>query len=163
MQKFLHFWGVLFFMTISLHAQQPFEINTAASPDLNPESIVEDLCFGPGIEVIDVGFAGVDESVGVFYGAQNFVGIDSGFLMTTGLSVSTLGGLQTGADRPSNFVASVNNSSAAFYPGLNNLANSNIIKCIFSSNYWLIITENYRCLLYNDNPCICANVILFCN
>ena len=44
-----------------------------------------------------------------------------------------------------------------------NLANSNIIKCVFSSNYWLIITENYRCLLYNDNPCICSNVILFCN
>ena len=128
MQKFLHFWGILLFTSISLHAQQPFEINTAAGPDLNPESIVEDLCFGPGIEVIDVGFAGVDESVGVFYGAQNFVGIDSGFLMTTGLSVSTLGGLQTGADRPSNFVASVNNSSAAFYPGLNNLANSNIIE-----------------------------------
>jgi hypothetical protein len=39
-----------------------------------------------------------------------------------------MGGIQTGADRPSNFVASVNNTSTASYPGLNTLANSDIIE-----------------------------------
>ncbi|MEN0006993.1 MAG: choice-of-anchor L domain-containing protein, partial [Bacteroidota bacterium] len=105
---------------------QGFQVEKANLISNTPRDIIEALCFGPGIEVVDIEFEGVAGAVGSFSGAQAFVGIDSGFVMTTGV-VETSGD-RIGIDQPVTELANVDNISAANYEGLDALANSEIIE-----------------------------------
>ncbi len=128
MQKMLYLWGMCCLLSLPYAGAQSFEIISANAPELPAEQVVEDLCFGPGIEVVGVNFQGLDNAVGIFNGAAEYVGIDSGFVMTTGRATTSIGNVLVGADRPSVFNASVTNGSPASYPGLMDLANNATIR-----------------------------------
>ncbi len=82
----------------------------------DPVELVQESCFGPGIQVIDFEFEGVPDAIGLFSGGEAIMGIEEGFVMTTGVADTRFNGF--GADGPTIERAMVNNLSTAEYPGL---------------------------------------------
>ncbi len=82
----------------------------------DPVELVQESCFGPGIEIIDFDFEGVPDAIGLFSGGEEIVGIEEGFIMTTGAADTRFNGF--GADGPVTERAMVDNMSTAQYPGL---------------------------------------------
>lgn len=110
--------------TMGLRAQ--FAVIGSADNTFTPEQLIEEVCLGEGLEVTNIEFQGVDRAVGRFSGGQNVIGLDEGFLMTTGLAQSM--GNIAGADRPSALNSSFVNNSTAFTPELLLLANELVIR-----------------------------------
>ena len=108
--------------TVQLAAQ--FAVTGADTPAFGPVELIEEVCLGEGIQVLDIEFNGVPSAVGRFSGGQNAVGLGAGFLMTTGVAATASGGI--GADLPAWWEASVPNGSQASHPELLPLANDEI-------------------------------------
>ena len=104
-------------------AQFDFDVTGADSPGLTPIQLIEDICLGPGIEVLGIEYQGDPMAVGSFSGGEAYFGIEEGFVMTTGAASSE--NFTVGVDQPSNVIASIsNNSPLNYYPKLVGLANS---------------------------------------
>ncbi|GJM32913.1 MAG: hypothetical protein DHS20C18_19140 [Saprospiraceae bacterium] len=109
---------VFFYLALAfpgfLTAQLVIAPGSASGED--PVELVRESCFGPGIEVVDFEFEGVPASIGLFSGGEEIIGLDQGFIMTTGNAATQ--GDNFGADAPTFEMAMVNNLSLVEYPGL---------------------------------------------
>ena len=114
-------WIVLCFSTSVLTAQFTVVSTDDTQPN-GPVQLIEDVCLGAGIEVLDIEYEGKPRAVGRFWGGTNVVGLDQGFIMTTGHAGNDTG--LFGVDAVSNIVASVANNSTATYEGLADLTNN---------------------------------------
>jgi hypothetical protein len=104
-------------------SQSTFSVQGADTGAFNPIDLIEEVCLGPGIQVVDIEFEGDPSSVGRFSGGSPFVDIGEGFIMTTGHAANLSGG--AGADSYSQVTSSVSNDSQVpYYPELAALANS---------------------------------------
>ena len=114
---------VVFLFVVSAYAQGVLFVDGADTPDLDPIELIEDVCLGPGIDVLEINYNGDPAAVGHFRGGENFFGIEEGFVMTTGIASSNTGGI--GVDNLGNVTASEgNNSQVGFYAELEEIANS---------------------------------------
>ncbi|MCB0580628.1 MAG: choice-of-anchor L domain-containing protein [Phaeodactylibacter sp.] len=114
----------IWLVAILLNAMQlagQFSVTGADTPDFDPVELIEEVCLGEGIQVLDIRFEGVPAAVGRFRGGEDVIGLDQGFVMTTGFASSASGG--PGADLPSWWIANVPNGSQATHPELPALAN----------------------------------------
>lgn len=116
-------WMFVFIAFQPLVAQDPFQLTGANQDGQDPVQIFEEICFGDGIEIVDIDFEGVDAAVGTFTGGTPFVGLGEGIIMTTGFVNTEEGNI--GADFDVEEIANVYNMSTATYP-LEDLANSDI-------------------------------------
>jgi hypothetical protein len=108
---------------VSAHTQGVLFVDGADTPVFNPIELIEDVCLGPGIDVLEINFQGDPAAVGRFTGGENFFGIEEGFVMTTGIASSNTGGI--GVDNLGSVTASEGNDSpVGFYEELEELANS---------------------------------------
>ncbi|MCB0594060.1 MAG: choice-of-anchor L domain-containing protein [Lewinellaceae bacterium] len=112
----------MLFATAQLSAQ--FAVTGADTPAFGPVELIEEVCLGEGIQVLDIEFNGVPSAVGRFSGGQAAVGLGEGFLMTTGIAATASGG--AGADLPGWWEANIPNGSQASHPELPALANDDI-------------------------------------
>ncbi len=60
------------------------EVEPALSTPLTPESLINEVFAGKGIDIINVKFSGQKEAVGYFKNGNVDVGMSEGFMMTTG-------------------------------------------------------------------------------
>lgn len=111
--------------TLPLSAQL-FDITSAGPSSFSPEQLIEDICLGEGIQVTGITFEGVARSVGSFNNGESFIGLEEGFVMTTGQTVTNPIGL--GINTPSVFNASVDNNSEAYSSLLPTIANDDDIQ-----------------------------------
>ncbi len=102
---------------------QIFTVTGADTPAFDPIELIQTTCLGNGIQVVSIEYEGVPAAVGRFDYAAEYVGLERGFLMTTGHSATASGGI--GVDMPSPLLASVENRSTAYYPPLEDLTFSN--------------------------------------
>jgi hypothetical protein len=101
-----------------------FTVEGAGTPELDPIQLIEEVCLGPGIEVLEINYNGDPEAVGHFSGGDDFFGLEEGFVMTTGIASNATTG-RDGVDMPSvNTASEPNNSQVGFYADLVELANS---------------------------------------
>lgn len=107
---------------IQLRAQ--FAVTGADTPAFGPQELIEEVCLGEGIQVLDIQYSGVPAAVGRFSGGDNIIGLEEGFLMTTGFAATASGG--AGSDLPSWWEANIPNGSMASHPDLSGLANDEI-------------------------------------
>ncbi|MCO6476479.1 MAG: T9SS type A sorting domain-containing protein [Phaeodactylibacter sp.] len=112
----------ILFIVVQLPAQ--YSVTGADTPAFGPEELIEDVCLGEGIQVLDIAYAGVPAAVGRFSGGAGVIGLDQGFVMTTGFAATASGG--PGSDLPSSWDVNIPNGSAASYAGLLPLANDEI-------------------------------------
>jgi hypothetical protein len=111
--------------TLPLSAQL-LDVTSAGPGSFSPEQLIEDICLGEGIQVTDITFEGVATSVGSFSNAEPFIGLEQGFVMTTGQIRTNPIGL--GINNPSVFNASVDNNSEAASELLPAIANDDNIQ-----------------------------------
>ena len=105
---------------------QLLDVTSAGPGSFSPEQLIEDICLGEGIQVTDITFEGVATSVGSFSSAEPFIGLEQGFVMTTGQIRTNPIGL--GINNPSVFNASVDNNSDAASELLPAIANDDNIE-----------------------------------
>ncbi|MEM6398543.1 MAG: choice-of-anchor L domain-containing protein [Bacteroidota bacterium] len=88
---------------LSLNAQ----IEVTNGPPFDPTTLIENIFLGGGVEIIDVQYDGDPRSLAFFQNAEEFIGIDRGIVMTTGLTedltfgVDANGSVQSGIDTDS--------------------------------------------------------------
>ena len=112
-------------MAILLNAMQltgQLSIVGADTPAFGPEELIEEVCLGEGIQVLDIQFSGVPWAVGRFSGGTGAVGLEEGFIMTTGNAATASGG--PGADLPGFWDANIPNGSLSYSQELANLTNT---------------------------------------
>jgi len=104
-------------------SQSAFSVEGADTGAFNPIDLIEDICLGPGIQVLNIEYQGDPAAVGRFFGGGPYVNIGEGFMMTTGHAANLSGG--AGANNFSEVTASVSNDSQVpYFPELAALANS---------------------------------------
>lgn len=114
-------WIFLIFCSSTLAAQ--FTVVGADDTQPNgPVQLIEEVCLGAGIDVLSIEYEGEPKAVGRFSGGANVVGLNQGFVMTSGQAGSSAGFL--GVDQVSGLNASVDNNSTAGYAGLAALTNN---------------------------------------
>jgi hypothetical protein len=111
--------------TLSLNAQF-LEVTNAGPGSFSPEELIEDICLGDGIQVTSITYEGVPTAIGSFSNGEDFVGLEQGFLMTTGVASSNITGF--GAEMESFMNASVNNPSTAYSSLIPTIANDDDIE-----------------------------------
>lgn len=116
-------WLTAMLLTVVQLAAQ-YTVTGADTPAFGPEELIEEVCLGEGIQVLDIQYAGVPAAVGRFSGGGSAIGLDEGFIMTTGFAATASGG--AGSDLPSWWEANIPNGSTAFHPDLLPLANDEI-------------------------------------
>ena len=104
---------------------QSMTVEGAGPGSFSPEELIEDICLGDGIQVTNIEFEGTEIAVGSFGGGQVDIGLEQGFVMTTGRVESNLIG--NGVDRPALSTASFTNGSDAFSDFLPSIANEDDI------------------------------------
>ncbi|HMQ46709.1 MAG TPA: choice-of-anchor L domain-containing protein [Saprospiraceae bacterium] len=106
--------------------QAQLSVTGGDTPAFTPEQLIYDVCLGPGINVLEVTYEGVPAAVGRFSGAGNLIGIEEGFVLTTGFAANA--SQNTGIDNPAVVNALVPNNSQASHPDIGALANNTIIR-----------------------------------
>lgn len=115
---------VLLMQAVLLPAQ--YAVIGSTDTTFTPIELIEEVCLGEGIEVTDIEYQGVNRAVGRFFGGQSAIGLDQGFMMTTGLAQSSSN--LAGADQTSIANASFINNSTAFAEELSTIANDDDIR-----------------------------------
>ncbi|WP_282781922.1 choice-of-anchor L domain-containing protein [Phaeodactylibacter xiamenensis] len=125
----------LLFLTGALYAQAPYTVIGSLDSTFTPVELIEDVCLGEGIEVTNIQFEGVSPAVGRFLGGSDIIGLEQGFLMTTGLAQSS--GNFGGADMASFGDASFINNSNAYTEEIATISNNSTIRdvAIFRINF----------------------------
>ncbi|MEL6667524.1 MAG: choice-of-anchor L domain-containing protein [Bacteroidota bacterium] len=85
------------------------QIEVTNGGPFDPVPLIENIFLGDGVEIINVDYIGDPRSVGFFQNAENFIGIDRGVVMTTG--ITEMDGVTAGIDANGNVLASVNSNS----------------------------------------------------
>lgn len=85
--------GLLLLLNLSTSAQ---DMDVSSGGPFTPENLISNIFLGDGVEVLDISFAGNDQSVGFFNQAQDELGINRGIVMSTGFASSDSG---TGVDQ----------------------------------------------------------------
>lgn len=106
-----------FLISVTLSAQT-FEVINGAP--YSPEALIENVFLGEGVEVLNVSYEGDPRSVAFFKGDGTEVGMSSGIVMTTGLTVSANGSM--GVNEVGDMQASVNVVGAGDDPDLSAIA-----------------------------------------
>ncbi|MCB0572301.1 MAG: choice-of-anchor L domain-containing protein [Phaeodactylibacter sp.] len=114
-------WMVFIFCSTSLAAQFTVTSTDDTQPN-GPVQLIEDVCLGEGVDVLSIEYEGKPRAVGRFWGGTDVIGLNQGFIMTTGHAGSDTG--LFGVDEVSNLTASVSNNSTASYDGLVELTNN---------------------------------------
>jgi gliding motility-associated-like protein len=100
------FLPVIFFLVaISSGFGQALNITGANTGIFTPQSLIQNVFLGEGVEVTNITFNGDPVAIGYFAGGQAAVGIERGILLTTGRAQSGnmgLGGEEVGQDFASN-------------------------------------------------------------
>ena len=52
--------------------------------DVTPEKIIEDIFLGQGVEIININYEGLDVAAGIFENGSDYIGLDKGFILSTG-------------------------------------------------------------------------------
>jgi len=108
---FASYWKIPFifllglaFQATSLNGQ--IEVEPAITAPFTPESLIENVFLGDGIQITSIRFSGKPEAVGYFSNGMEDIGFEEGLLLTTGESWQ--------ADRANNsaIAGSPNNSFA---------------------------------------------------
>lgn len=118
---------IILLMAILLNVAQlraQLSVVGADTPAFGPEELIREVCLGEGIQVLDIEFNGVPAAVGRFSGGGNLIGLEEGFIMTTGFASVASGG--PGAELPGWWEANIPNGSQASHPELPGLANDEI-------------------------------------
>ena len=82
--KRIIFGTITIFLFCYSSALAQIEVEPALSTPLTPENLIQEVFAGKGVEITNVSFAGQNEAVGYFKNGSTDIGIESGFLMTTG-------------------------------------------------------------------------------
>ncbi|NRA48106.1 MAG: hypothetical protein HRU12_03155, partial [Phaeodactylibacter sp.] len=105
--------------------QAQYTVIGSLDSTFTPTELIQDVCLGEGIEVTNIEFEGINQSVGRFLGASEVIGMDQGFVMTTGLAQTS--GNFGGADLASIGDASFINNSNAYTEEIATIStNSNV-------------------------------------
>jgi len=106
--------------SVSLRAQ--FVVTPVDVSEYRPEDLLANFCLGNNVEILDITFEGNSQAVAGFSNAQNYLGIDQGFILSTGAAASRIG--FNGANEHVSELASANNFTTTFHPGILALANN---------------------------------------
>lgn len=142
---------------------QPLQITGATSSALTPQSLIQNIFLGEGVEVSNITYNGDNVAVGYFTGGQGAIGIERGIIMTSGRAQTQGGNLGGDADG-SDFASNLNNGGSTqpnLAPlvgalGLNDVSSFSITfiptsdtlrfrYCFASEEY-----PEYACSSYND-------------
>ena len=133
----MRFFTLFAFLLLNsaLQAQVPYTVTGSLDSTFTPIELIEEVCLGEGIEVTNIEFEGVARAVGHFQGANSIIGLDQGFVMTTGLAQSS--GNFGGADLASIGDASFVNNSNAYTEEIAAISNQSTIRdvAIFRINF----------------------------
>lgn len=133
----MRFFTLFAFLLLNsaLQAQVPYTVTGSSDSTFTPIELIEEVCLGEGIEVTNIEFEGVARAVGRFQGANSVIGLDQGFVMTTGLAQSS--GNFGGADLASIGDASFVNNSNAYTEEIAAISNQSAIRdvAIFRINF----------------------------
>ncbi|PHI18439.1 hypothetical protein CEQ90_17980 [Lewinellaceae bacterium SD302] len=103
---------LFFLLTQPLVAQ----MTTTTGAPFTPESLIETVFLGDGVEVISVQYEGDENNVGFFEGGQPFIGMESGIVMASGPANVT-------SNMGSDFTAGGSNNPAPSNGDLEDLVN----------------------------------------
>ncbi|NUO00645.1 MAG: T9SS type A sorting domain-containing protein [Saprospiraceae bacterium] len=106
--------------SVSLRAQ--FDVTPVDVSEYRPEDLLANFCMGNNVEILEIAFEGNPQAVAGFDNALQYLGIDKGFILSTGAAATRVG--FNGANEPVSALASANNFSTAFHPGILALANN---------------------------------------
>lgn len=87
-------------------AAQPLEVTSG--PPYTPENLITNIFLGDGVEVLNVTYQGVPQSVGFFNNGSGSIGMQRGILLTTGRAATQ--GAAIGVNSPGSAQASVPSS-----------------------------------------------------
>ncbi len=77
---------LIFCLFLPVVGSTQMTVISADEPAYTPESLIENVFLGDGVEVISVSYFGTDNAVGAFDNAAPFVNMDRGIVMSTGLA-----------------------------------------------------------------------------
>ncbi len=69
-----------------LSAKAQIQVTGANTPIYTPESLIENIFLGDGVEVTSIVYTGTDDAVGAFTNGLADIGLDRGIVMSTGAS-----------------------------------------------------------------------------
>ena len=88
---------IAFFFAFILQVASAQDLEVISGYPITPESLIQDVFLGDGIEILDIQFEGNPASVGYFRKGSTSLNIEDGVLMSTGLA-TTNGAGEFGAD-----------------------------------------------------------------
>ncbi len=106
--------------SVSLRAQ--FNVTPVDVSEYRPEDLLANFCLGNNVEILEIAFEGNSQAVASFNNALPYLGIEQGFILSTGAAASRIG--FNGANEHVSELASANNFSTAFHPGILALSNN---------------------------------------
>lgn len=99
------------FFTQNINGQS-LEVYGATGAVFTPQSLIQNVFLGEGVEVTNITYSGTNGAVGYFNGGQSAVGIERGIVLTTGNVESNLPNTVGCAENGSFFASTSNNSTA---------------------------------------------------
>lgn len=69
---------------LPLFAIGQITITPTDNQDFTPQKIIENVFLGEGVEITNINFEGIETSLGVFENGKSTIGIDRGFVLSTG-------------------------------------------------------------------------------
>lgn len=106
--------------SVSLRAQ--FNVTPVDVSEYRPEDLLANFCLGNNVEILNIAFEGNSQAVASFNNALPYLGIDQGFILSTGAAASRVG--FNGANEHVSALASANNFTTTFHPGILALSNN---------------------------------------
>ena len=152
--------ALLCFPFISL---SQIEVATGSLPPYDPQTLIEDVLLGEGVEILNIDYEGPARAVGYFNNGSEDIGLEEGIVLTTGVSVTE--GANLGITEPGSVEASANNQSTATDADIQSLAGPedifNLVKYTITfvpssdrlSFRYVFASEEYPefgCTAYND-------------
>ncbi len=112
---------VLFFILfVQIFSFAQMEVTSGSLPPYDPQTLIEDVLLGEGVEILSIQYDGPDRAVGYFNSATSDIGLEEGIVLTTGVAASE--GANVGIVEPGSMEASANNLSTATDPDIELLA-----------------------------------------
>ncbi len=106
-----HFLIVLLILSAQVFCSAQIEVSSGSLPPYDPQTLIEDVLLGEGVEILNIQFEGSDKAVGYFNSATSNIGLEEGIVLTTGVAASE--GANVGIVEPGSMEASANNQSTA--------------------------------------------------
>jgi len=115
-----HLLTVLLLLSAQIFCFAQIEVSSGSLPPYDPQTLIEDVLLGEGVEILNIQYDGPDKAVGYFNSATSNIGLEEGIVLTTGVAASE--GANVGIVEAGNLEASANNQSTATDPDIELLA-----------------------------------------